>query len=94
MHVCHLLETALDAHWPQTGSHPVDIRRISTGGIYDFPAQDKVFQTKYDGRDSLYFKVKRITSIPRDSWQSLATASQANPGPLKGQTDEKFNFNG
>ena len=38
MHVCHLLETALDAHWPQTGSHSVDIRRISTGGIYDFPA--------------------------------------------------------
>ena len=27
MHVCHLL----DAHWPQTGSHPVDILRISGG---------------------------------------------------------------
>ena len=49
MHVCHLLEKALDAHWPQTGSHPVDIRQISgrylvdirqisTRGIYDFPA--------------------------------------------------------
>ena len=28
----------LDAHWPQTGGDPVDIRRISHGEIYDFPA--------------------------------------------------------
>ena len=35
MHVFHLLETALDAHWPQTGSHPVDIRRISGGYTVD-----------------------------------------------------------
>ena len=27
MHIYHLLETALDAHWPQTESHPVDIHR-------------------------------------------------------------------
>ena len=33
------MEAALDAHWPQIWYHAaVDIRRISTGGIYDFPA--------------------------------------------------------
>ena len=34
----HWPEAALDAHWPEIGSLPVDIRRISTGGIYDFRA--------------------------------------------------------
>ena len=31
LHVCLWLEAALDAHWPQIGSHPVDIRWISGG---------------------------------------------------------------
>ena len=36
-----MLETTLiNDYWSQTGSHPVDIQRISAGGICDFPALD------------------------------------------------------
>ena len=43
----HWLEAVLDAHWPQIGSYPVDIR-ISTGRIFD----DHKFALTQDGGNS------------------------------------------
>ena len=63
------ISLALDAHWPQIGSHPVDIRRISNGGIYDFPALIKVYLVQHNRPRGLKtLAVAQLSKLQIDSY--------------------------